>query len=47
MFKQALLLWTHKKAGTAFMIVLLALVFFLLGSVPALFAQRDDVWFQE
>lgn len=38
MFRQALSLLTYRKKSTALMILLLGFVFFLMGSVPVLFA---------
>ncbi len=46
MFKQALSLLTYRKKSGALLALLLAFVFFLLGSVPALFSERDRLWFE-
>ncbi len=46
MLKQALFLLTDRKKSTILMVVLIAFVFFLLGSVPALFTARDNAWFR-
>ncbi len=46
MFRQALSLLTYRKKSTALMILLMGFVFFLMGSVPALFSEQDHIWFQ-
>ncbi len=45
MFRQALSLLTYRKRNTVFMTLLLALMFFLIGSIPSLFSAKDILLF--
>ncbi len=47
MLRQVISLCKNRKKRAAGMIFLLAFVFFMVGSIPALFTQRDHIRFQE